>query len=571
MGRVSLFGVVWRSVLVFVALACAPMASAQILRHGPAPVFPGHACVRAAEVAEDPATLIAQPAAFSCAVRDRGVTGRVTWGVLRNLNLVTNPHDPWELRHEYSQADAEAVFVRYADGAVVQAPSDRMTARRLFSPGMMSFALPARAGTITDILIRAEGLQNQRGVGPGLMLATGRSALDGDMVVLFLYGLLGGMIIALLAYNFALFLNLRYRFIGSYCLSMVTMLFMGLCWSGGIFVLFPDLDTTTQISLTMLGTSMVLGTGSLFMMTFIERKHLPKWPMRVTIAAVAVAIGSSAIRIGAPHLAWRLMDQLTYGGIAVVLVGLMVTSAIAAWRGSRSARIYLFAWSVPILIGLARTIWAVNLISAHSVLIAMSPLILMAIEALMSALAVSWRIGGLRGERDEARARQEEFRVAAATDPLTSLLNRRAFIDRACVAAPIALQQRLILIDIDNFKLVNDTYGHQAGDDVLVRVAEVLLETAPATALVGRLGGEEFAVLVPARAVDALPDRLCRAVAAASMPDAIAVTISAGVADGPIAEDADWRQIYHAADQALYRAKNGGRNRVNHAPRPLAA
>lgn len=564
MGRIHIFIAV--AVLSFLGLGSAVPAGA-----APAPIHPGPACVRVAEVAENPVALLARPQAFSCAAEDRAKTGKITWGLVRGLNLVTEPHDPWELRHEYNQAASETLFVRYADGRVVQAPSDRTSARRLFSSGMVSFALHAGEGRITDILIRVEGLQNQRGVAPGLMLATGRAALDGDIVVLFLYGLLGGIIIALFAYNFALFVNLRYPFIGAYCLSTVAMLFMGICWSGGIFIFFPDLDTTTQISLTMLGTALVLGTGSLFLKTFVEHTHLPQWSMRLTGVAAVVAIGSSLLRVIDPHYAWQVMDMLTYGGIGAVLIGLLVTSALASWRGSRSARMYLAAWLFPIVLGFVRTMWAVNLFPGHSVLIAMSPLIFMAIEALMSALAVSWRIGGLRGERDEARARQEEFRVAANTDPLTDLLNRRAFIDRACTTAPIALQHRLILIDIDNFKLVNDSHGHQRGDDVLIRVAQILLETAPAMALVGRLGGEEFAVLVPVRAVDALPDRLCRAVATAEMPGNLVITIRVGVADGPITSDADWRQIYHAADQALYRAKNGGRNRVSHAPRPLAA
>lgn len=564
MGRIhTIFG---RFILVLVALIASVPA-----RAAPPPIHPGPACVLVTETAESPYALLASPTAFSCADKDASKTGPITWGLLSGLNIASDPHDPWEVRHEYSQAQSETLFVRYADGRMAQAPSDRMTARRLFSPGMMSFALPADQGVITDILIRVEGLQNQRGVAPGLMLATGRAALDGDLVVLLLYGLLGGTIIALFAYNFALFINLRYPFVAAYCLSTVAMLFMGTCWSGGIFLAFPDMNSTTQISLTMLGTSLVLGTGSLFLMTFVERPYLPRWPMRFTGGAALIAIGSSIIRVIDPHRAWQLMDRLTYGAISVVLIGLLVTSALASLRGSRSARMYLAAWSIPIILGFVRTMWAMDLVGGHSVLIAMSPLIFMAIEALMSALAVSWRIGGLRGERDEARARQEEFRVAANTDPLTDLLNRRAFIDRACGSAPIAIQQRLILIDIDNFKLVNDDHGHQVGDDVLIRVAQVLLETAPATALVGRLGGEEFAVLVPTRVVDALPDRLCRAIAVAAMPTSRVVTISVGVADGPITDDADWRRIYHAADQALYRAKHGGRNRVSHAPRPLAA
>ena len=537
----------------------------------PPGVDPGTPCILTSAVPLDPAALLASPERFDCSVSQAHFDKPNVWGLIRNVALINDPADPWEVRHDYSQAATETLYVLYADGRIVKAPSDRRSARRMFSPGMMSFALPSERGTITAILIHVEGLENQRGIGPELELKTGRAALQGDLVVLLLYGILGGAVGSLLIYNFSLYVALRYPFILCYCLSAVSMIGMGLCWSGGIFLILPNLDTTDQISLTMLGTSTVLATSVLFLGHFIERPSIPRLPLRLTQLSAIVGLASCMVRLIDHSLAWMLIDRITYWSIIGILVGLIVTAALAWRRGSRSARVYIIAWSVPILLGIGRAVWAMGVIEGGSTIVAMSPLFFLALEAMMSALAVSWRVGGIRSERDEARAMQDHLRHVADIDVLTGLLNRRAFIERALGERPRNGRERLIVIDIDRFKLINDRHGHQAGDDVLSCVAAAIRATVPWNAIIGRLGGEEFAVVVAAEPVNALPERLCRAVEKAATPEGLSVTISVGVADGLMIDDASWRLTYYAADQALYRSKNGGRNRVSHAPRSLAA
>ena len=153
----------------------------------------------------------------------------------------------------------------------------------------------------------------------------------------------------------------------------------------------------------------------------------------------------------------------------------------------------------------------------------------------------------------------------ALTDPLTGLLNRRALLDFAEDLGEQSGQSRLLLIDIDCFKVINDTHGHDVGDTVLQEVARLIGEAAGEDVRAARLGGEEFALLGP---VDALPpgkaiELLCT-IREAAMPHSGRCTISIGVAEGTLEDESAWRNLYHRADKALYAAKQRGRDRAVH-------
>jgi diguanylate cyclase (GGDEF)-like protein len=159
----------------------------------------------------------------------------------------------------------------------------------------------------------------------------------------------------------------------------------------------------------------------------------------------------------------------------------------------------------------------------------------------------------------------------ASTDGLTDLANRRQFEE--ALASEISRAERfggalsLILADLDDFKQVNDHYGHQAGDDVLREFAAVLRDTVRDIDVASRYGGEEFAVLLPQTdlvGAQRLAERLREAMASrriAPLPDAsFTVTSSFGVASFPDAPTP--AALFAAADEALYRAKSAGKNCV---------
>ena len=161
----------------------------------------------------------------------------------------------------------------------------------------------------------------------------------------------------------------------------------------------------------------------------------------------------------------------------------------------------------------------------------------------------------------------------AHTDPLTKTLNRRALSER--LAAEMERVRRysttlsLLLIDLDHFKQVNDTHGHLAGDDVLIEIAALLQRVVRAVDVVARYGGEEFIVVLPetgAQGAEAFAERLRELIEAqlfcASRATPIRLTTSIGVSTFPGFAVESVEDLLANADQALYRAKSDGRNRV---------
>jgi diguanylate cyclase (GGDEF)-like protein len=160
-----------------------------------------------------------------------------------------------------------------------------------------------------------------------------------------------------------------------------------------------------------------------------------------------------------------------------------------------------------------------------------------------------------------------EVTTRSETDPLSAVYNRRGFEERASPGMqPVAVPAALVLADLDAFKSINDNYGHETGDQVIVAFAALLRDNAPPKAVVGRLGGEEFAIFIPgANLVVArlLAETLRTSFAALShpgLPPFVRCTASFGVAERLEAEGLSG--LRRRADAALYTAKRDGRDRV---------
>jgi diguanylate cyclase (GGDEF)-like protein len=181
---------------------------------------------------------------------------------------------------------------------------------------------------------------------------------------------------------------------------------------------------------------------------------------------------------------------------------------------------------------------------------------------------VQKRTGELNRANEALSRALEQVTTLARTDPLTMLPNRRAFDEAIDKELRRSLRFRrplsLIMIDLDHFKQVNDKLGHQAGDETLKTLARLLEQVLRSVDTVARIGGEEFAVVLPETSLEdalAVAGRLCELQAS----QGINTTLSCGVACSPM-HGATSDTLYASADKALYEAKHGGRNRAVAAP-----
>ena len=204
----------------------------------------------------------------------------------------------------------------------------------------------------------------------------------------------------------------------------------------------------------------------------------------------------------------------------------------------------------------------------------------MVVVVLLSSTFLTTRVQStrehLRRQKAELAQALEQIRQLATHDDLTGLLNRRAMLDRMQLEQRRSLRSGSPLLiaqlDIDHFKVVNDTHGHAAGDLVLQSFADTVRRNVRDTDVLARWGGEEFVLLLcdtPAADAVALMERLRQAVQAMQVPVAqggqpITVTVSIGLARHTPADPL--AGTLERADQALYAAKAGGRNRVVPAP-----
>ncbi len=176
---------------------------------------------------------------------------------------------------------------------------------------------------------------------------------------------------------------------------------------------------------------------------------------------------------------------------------------------------------------------------------------------------------------ETARADNVRLAALAQTDPLTQVLNRRALTDRLVSELDRARRYghsvAVLMLDLDHFKLVNDTRGHLVGDDVLKETAEILRGAVRSADFVARYGGEEFVIVLPETSLDGavtFAERLRERIASTIFQGGIGVTLTLSVSigvslfPGPRITSVD--DLLTAADTALYRAKEDGRNRVRY-------
>lgn len=515
-------------------------------------------CVKRA-TAEAPRALLDRPAGFDCAPDQRHFGSGDYWVVSEPLRAGGDA--PVRLRIASLWQHSATLYARYADGATFRLAGDgRAIARRIQIGAIVEYELPRRDAPVTRLLWRVDGAANMRGIVVAPRLATPAESARSNIMLATLYGGFAGMCVALLLYNFALYGALRHRFQLAYCVMVTALLVYALSSSGTLAWLVPGIANNDRLRINYLALALSGSAALAFARFFFEPRVFAGGLGRAVWATCGLVVGSALLFVLLAPWQAKLLDRL----YAFSFMGLLLTAIPILWRAWRLRSNYLWlfaiAWAGPIALACVRIGNNFGLI-AYSFLVDNSTLIAMAMEALSSSVAIAYRIRLLSVERDEAREQEIAARLLADTDPLTGLLNRRAFLNQA-IGRPG--DQTLLILDIDHFKHVNETIGHDGGDEVLRVVARALRAVMPADALVARLGGEEFACLcsatvaVPASAV-------LQRLRAERMPFDVIVTSSIGVCTGPLSRETDWKDMYRRADQALFAAKAAGRDRARDA------
>ena len=526
---------------------------------------PLHPCIArlpatANGAANDAERLLAAPTAFDCATRQNEL-GPGDFAVRFAFDpIAAAPGDPLVLRTTSVWQDAERIVFRYADGTTEALAWNSGNAARYMTMGaIFEFPVPTHAAPLEAIHIEVTGSANLRGVVLGAELMTRSESFALKAWLVALYAGFAGLSLALLAYNSALWAALGHRFQLTYCTMIAALMTYTFTSSGAVMMAFESLDNNTRLRINYVLLALGAIAAVAFVRDFFDEASRERRLTRIThVAAGLLLVSSLTFAMLAPwQIRWLDLAYFVSGGL---LLSTVVPVVWTAWRQqNRYLGLFLVAWLPPFLTTLARDAHGFNLLP-YSFWLDNGNLIAFALESLLSSLLIIARLRVLSSERDLARAGEQSALRLASSDPLTGLLNRRAFTDR--VVGRQAMH-RLMLIDIDSFKAINDRMGHDIGDQVICEVARLIQSLRPAGSLAVRLGGEEFALAVPlARQRDCPPERVLEMIRNHAMPHGLKVTVSLGYADGPVTSHEDWKRIYRLADAALYRAKADGRDRV---------
>ncbi len=515
-------------------------------------------CIRRAAPGDDPRAIARDLTGFDCTTPQQQFGSGNFWVISEPVGERSRSRRPLNARMLSLWQERVTLHVLYTDGRIEAMSDDTVgMSKRIQLGAVIEYPIPRLRAPVDRLLWKVEGSSNLYAVVRNPRVATEAESNRANLFMAALYAAFGGLCIALLTYNLALWTTLRYRFQLAYAAMVTALMAYAFTSSGALAWAMPDISNIVRLRLNYLLLMLTAASAIWFARTFFE-EHVFGPRMRTLIRVsigtlIVMGVGFALFAPLAPSLAHSMYNWV-FASMLVPIVAIVAS----AWR-NRSNFLWLFgiAWAAPIVAGCLRVLSSLG-VMPWSFWLDNSTLISMAAEALLSSIAITYRIRLLSRERDAALAAETVARRLADLDPLTGLLNRRAFLGQAIGRSG---PQNLLILDLDRFKQVNDTIGHDGGDEVLRTVARTLRMLASETALIARLGGEEFALLCHAdQPVD--PETLLARLRATRMPYDLRVTASIGSANGPIATEREWKSLYRAADQALFDAKSAGRDRA---------
>ncbi len=453
----------------------------------------------------------------------------------------------------YPSLDSVDLFVPQGAGSYQRLSSGDSVpnARRPLPHHDLLFPVELRAGT-TRLYLRVASAGGLSVPATLWEPASFHWSSQGSYAAYFLYY---GMLLALGLYNLLLYFRLRERVYLYYVLFLTSMC-LGIASLHGHAAqfLWPNSPLWTHYALVV-GMGLAGLLAAFFSRAFLNLRHsMPRMDQAFVFWIVWYA---AAISLG--FVSYRLSEGLiALGSIGFDLTAL-VAGVVCLRRGHAGARFYLLAWTV--LLAGSMTLSAksfgwlpTNVLTSNSLQFGS------AIEMLLLSFALADRLQALRRLEHEAQ-----------TDPLTGLRNRRSFFVQANLELERAIRHgrrlAVAVIDVDHFKAINDTHGHALGDQVLATLARTLASELREIDVLGRLGGEEFGIVMPetdACGAWATCERIRAALERCPVLTegrTIGITVSIGVSE--IRDGAhSIEKLLADADSALYEAKGGGRNKV---------
>jgi diguanylate cyclase (GGDEF)-like protein len=382
------------------------------------------------------------------------------------------------------------------------------------------------------------------------------------------YGFLYGFLFALLAFNATLYASLRNSRYILYSLYLGMFMLMNISYTGhGFQWLWPAQASWAQWSNPVL--MLLYGiSGLFFALRFLDtRRHFPR-VHKAVLGYCAVSIGLLVIFVLLNNQTYALLVAFTFAFLFTAIM--LALGVISVRAGQKPARYFLLA-AAAAMVGAGLTTLAVWGFIPHNIWTFRAVDIGMLMDATLLALALAYQFRV--GQQEKVQAEQ-----LAQLDPLTGINNRRAFYDRATPIWNSTLRHgrnlSVVLLDIDNFKQINDAYGHAHGDEVLIATANALMQSVRQEDVAARWGGEEFILLLPETDHEeavALAERLRVTIAGIRLKHAggeITFTASFGVAQRET-HQGTLDSLISTADSYLYQSKEMGRNRVSHSMVPL--
>ncbi len=486
-----------------------------------------------------------------------------TWIEISDLRPLAGLSSGWHLLVDQTRFSAIHIEVVH-DGRITTVQRSGALQDNWSLGGKFRFEVPVPGRQVDALRIGFENIDSPKLLRDLQALSPAAHAAHMERWVA-LIAFVSGVLACSLVYNLFLLTWLRTAFQGWYVAWVATAIAYVLVWTGGIYYVLPGLAGLADTRLIYALVGVLIATGSCFFISLIEPGKLPRWLVTTGYLSAVAVSAAGVIAATDLILPMYLNDRLLNYAFILAMLFVAVGAVVAIRNGSRAVRFYLIGWTPPFLVFGLRVVRNFGFM-ATSELIDMASFSALAFEAAMLSLAIADRFRTLRRERDAAEIERQTLRRAAETDALTGLANRAVFQDRLTRLGSTCAD--LVVVDLDYLKETNDTAGHGAGDALIVEAGRRLHAAAGANALVARIGGDEFAVLLEGDACAALAAVLReveRSTSTALRHEGrmLPLLLSAGHArwnpDGPNTDDP--ARLYKNADLALYRAKADGRGR----------